>query len=85
MANKRQRGERERAKSLSFSTDFDLFLSLFCFLLLSLSLFLSQVMIGDGQVTQGSVVIKPNVQKVRRIGTNILVGFAGSTADAFTL
>jgi ATP-dependent HslUV protease, peptidase subunit HslV len=42
-------------------------------------------MAGDGQVTQGSVVIKPNVQKVRRIGSNILVGFAGSTADALTL
>jgi ATP-dependent HslUV protease, peptidase subunit HslV len=45
----------------------------------------AQVMAGDGQVTQGSVVIKPNVQKVRRIGSNILVGFAGSTADALTL
>ncbi|CAE7435181.1 hslV [Symbiodinium microadriaticum] len=42
-------------------------------------------MAGDGQVTQGSVVIKPNVQKVRRLGENILVGFAGSTADALTL
>jgi ATP-dependent protease HslVU peptidase subunit len=42
-------------------------------------------MAGDGQVTQGSVVIKPNVEKVRRIGSNILVGFAGSTADALTL
>ena len=40
---------------------------------------------GDGQVTAGSVVIKPNVQKVRRLGENIVVGFAGSTADALTL
>lgn len=31
------------------------------------------------------MVIKPNVQKVRRLGDGILVGFAGSTADALTL
>merc|ERR1719231_1720535 len=42
-------------------------------------------MIGDGQVSQGSMVVKPNAKKVRRIGDNVLVGFAGSTADAFTL
>jgi hypothetical protein len=44
-----------------------------------------QSMGGDGQVTAGSVVIKPNVQKVRRLGDGIVVGFAGSTADALTL
>jgi ATP-dependent HslUV protease, peptidase subunit HslV len=43
------------------------------------------VLIGDGQVSQGSVVVKPNAKKVRRIGKDVIVGFAGSTADAFTL
>ena len=43
------------------------------------------VLIGDGQVSQGSVVAKPNAKKVRRIGNDVLAGFAGSTADAFTL
>jgi len=42
-------------------------------------------MAGDGQVSQGSVVVKPNAKKIRRIGDNILVGFAGATADAMTL
>lgn len=66
-------------------------------------------MMGDGQVTAGNIMIKPNVKKVRRIGPSIkqppktpktegdgkdeeeleekgtVVGFAGSTADAFTL
>jgi ATP-dependent HslUV protease subunit HslV len=42
-------------------------------------------LIGDGQVSQGSMVVKPNAKKVRRIGDDVLVGFAGSTADAFTL
>ena len=42
-------------------------------------------MAGDGQVSQGSTVVKGNARKVRRIGENILVGFAGSTADAITL
>lgn len=54
-------------------------------------------MIGDGMVSQGSIVVKPNAVKLRRIlpkgadpstenpqGVTI-VGFAGSTADAFTL
>lgn len=48
----------------------------------------SQVaMAGDGQVTLGSTVIKGNARKVRRIGPKgtILAGFAGATADAFTL
>ncbi|KAJ7523580.1 hypothetical protein O6H91_18G055100 [Diphasiastrum complanatum] len=43
------------------------------------------VIIGDGQVTIGSEIIKPNVRKVRRIGENVIGGFAGATADAFTL
>ena len=42
-------------------------------------------MIGDGQVSMGSSVVKGNARKVRRIGAGILVGFAGSTADALTL
>lgn len=45
------------------------------------------VIAGDGQVSLGQTVIKANARKVRRIGANndILVGFAGATADAFTL
>jgi len=43
------------------------------------------VMAGDGQVSQGSTVMKGNAKKVRRLNENILVGFAGSTADALTL
>ena len=45
------------------------------------------VIAGDGQVTLGSTIIKGNARKVRRIGVNnsVLVGFAGATADAFTL
>ena len=44
-------------------------------------------MAGDGQVSLGPTVMKSNARKVRRIGkeSNILVGFAGATADAFTL
>lgn len=44
------------------------------------------VMVGDGQVTLGDTIIKGNARKVRRIhnGT-VLAGFAGATADAFTL
>eukprot|EP00519_Triparma_laevis_P002043 CAMPEP_0182517734 /NCGR_PEP_ID=MMETSP1321-20130603/42858_1 /TAXON_ID=91990 /ORGANISM="Bolidomonas sp., Strain RCC1657" /LENGTH=228 /DNA_ID=CAMNT_0024725499 /DNA_START=37 /DNA_END=720 /DNA_ORIENTATION=+ len=42
-------------------------------------------MIGDGQVSLGSIVVKPNAKKVRRLRPNIVTGFAGSTADAFTL
>lgn len=46
----------------------------------------STAMAGDGQVTLGETVIKGNARKVRRIFNNeILVGFAGSTADAFAL
>jgi ATP-dependent protease HslVU (ClpYQ) peptidase subunit len=42
-------------------------------------------MAGDGQVSMGSCVMKGNARKVRRLKDNILVGFAGSTADALTL
>ncbi|MDI1241134.1 MAG: ATP-dependent protease subunit HslV [bacterium] len=43
-------------------------------------------MAGDGQVTLGDTVIKGKARKVRRIaGGDILAGFAGATADAFTL
>lgn len=46
----------------------------------------SVAMGGDGQVTLGSVVIKSSAKKVRRLYQNrILAGFAGGTADAFTL
>ncbi len=41
---------------------------------------------GDGQVTQGNVVMKGNARKVRRLHQDrVLAGFAGATADAFTL
>ncbi len=44
------------------------------------------VIAGDGQVTLGNTVIKSNARKVRRLGDgSILAGFAGATADAFTL
>ncbi|MDT7934109.1 MAG: ATP-dependent protease subunit HslV [Sphingomonadaceae bacterium] len=45
------------------------------------------VIAGDGQVTLGATVIKPNARKVRRLGgkAEVIGGFAGSTADAFTL
>jgi ATP-dependent HslUV protease subunit HslV len=43
-------------------------------------------MAGDGQVTMGSTVMKSNAKKIRKIyDGKILVGFAGATADAFTL
>lgn len=42
-------------------------------------------MAGDGQVSAGPTVVKGNARKVRRLTDNILVGFAGSTADALTL
>lgn len=46
----------------------------------------SVVMAGDGQVTLGESVIKHNARKIRRLyQEKILAGFAGSTADAFTL
>ena len=50
------------------------------------------VIAGDGQVSMGNTVMKPNARKVRRIGANsenggasVIAGFAGATADAFTL
>ncbi len=45
------------------------------------------VIAGDGQVSLGNTVIKPNAKKVRRLGAdgNVIGGFAGATADAFTL
>ncbi len=44
------------------------------------------VVAGDGQVSLQSTVIKPNAKKVRRIGDGkVVAGFAGATADAFTL
>ena len=44
------------------------------------------VMAGDGQVTLGESVIKHSAKKIRRLyQEKILAGFAGSTADAFSL
>jgi ATP-dependent HslUV protease subunit HslV len=45
------------------------------------------VIAGDGQVSLGNTVIKPNAKKVRRLGADgaVIGGFAGATADAFTL
>jgi ATP-dependent HslUV protease, peptidase subunit HslV len=44
------------------------------------------VIAGDGQVSLGQTIIKSNARKVRRIGTgDVIGGFAGATADAFTL
>ena len=44
------------------------------------------VVAGDGQVTFGNTVMKSNARKVRRLGgESVVAGFAGATADAFTL
>ncbi len=44
------------------------------------------VVAGDGQVSLGETVIKSNARKVRRLGKGeVIAGFAGATADAFTL
>ncbi|WP_353230810.1 ATP-dependent protease subunit HslV [Novosphingobium sp.] len=50
------------------------------------------VIAGDGQVSMGNTVMKPNARKVRRLGAPgadgrgpVIAGFAGATADAFTL
>ena len=45
------------------------------------------VVAGDGQVSLGSTIVKANARKVRRLGADgvVIGGFAGSTADAFTL
>jgi len=46
----------------------------------------SVVIGGDGQVTMGNTIMKGNARKVRRLYHNkVLAGFAGGTADAFTL
>ena len=44
-------------------------------------------MAGDGQVSMGQTIVKGNARKVRRIGNGgtVIAGFAGATADAFTL
>jgi len=45
------------------------------------------VIAGDGQATFGNTIMKANVKKVRRLGSDntVIAGFAGSTADAFAL
>lgn len=43
------------------------------------------VVVGDGQVTENDFIVKPNVKKVRRIGENVIGGFAGGAADGITL
>jgi ATP-dependent HslUV protease subunit HslV len=44
------------------------------------------VIAGDGQVSMGQTVMKPNAKKVRRLHDgSVIAGFAGATADAFTL
>ena len=44
------------------------------------------VIAGDGQVSLGQTIMKGNARKVRRLGKgDVIAGFAGATADAFTL
>jgi ATP-dependent HslUV protease subunit HslV len=44
------------------------------------------VVAGDGQVSMGQTIVKGNARKVRRLaGGKVIAGFAGATADAFTL
>ena len=44
------------------------------------------VIAGDGQVSMGDTIVKANARKVRRLGKGeVICGFAGATADAFTL
>ena len=44
------------------------------------------VIAGDGQVSMGNTVMKPNAKKVRPLGSGgVIAGFAGATADAFSL
>src|SRR3954470_14034865 len=44
------------------------------------------VIAGDGQVTLGTTIVKANARKVRKLGKgDVIGGFAGATADAFTL
>jgi ATP-dependent HslUV protease subunit HslV len=46
-------------------------------------------MMADGQVSMGSMIVKPNASKIRVVtgkdGSRTVIGFAGSTADAFSL
>src|ERR1700741_4881866 len=59
---------------------------LHCTTILSVGRGASVALGGDGQVTLGQVVVKGGAKKVRRIyQERILAGFAGGTADAFTL
>src|SRR5678816_4594626 len=54
--------------------------------ILSVRRHLAVAMGGDGQVTLGNIVVKASARKVRRLYQDrILAGFAGATADAFTL
>ena len=43
------------------------------------------VIMADGQVTQGNVIIKDNAHKLRQLRPTVICGFAGSLADAFTI
>lgn len=43
------------------------------------------VLAGDGMASLGGQVVKPNVKKLRQLRPNVIGGFAGATADAFTL
>ena len=43
------------------------------------------VLIGDGMVSQGTMIVKPDAKKIRRLNNDIIVGFAGSTADCLAL
>eukprot|EP00195_Chlamydomonas_chlamydogama_P008926 CAMPEP_0202901474 /NCGR_PEP_ID=MMETSP1392-20130828/14273_1 /ASSEMBLY_ACC=CAM_ASM_000868 /TAXON_ID=225041 /ORGANISM="Chlamydomonas chlamydogama, Strain SAG 11-48b" /LENGTH=256 /DNA_ID=CAMNT_0049588035 /DNA_START=50 /DNA_END=820 /DNA_ORIENTATION=- len=43
------------------------------------------VLIGDGQVSMGPTIVKPNARKIRRIGESVVAGFAGSAADGLSL
>jgi len=43
------------------------------------------VIMGDGQVSRGDTIVKGNAKKVRRIGKDVIAGFAGATADCLTL
>ncbi|UTW55430.1 ATP-dependent protease subunit HslV [Kordiimonas sp. SCSIO 12610] len=43
------------------------------------------VIAGDGQVSVGDTVMKANARKVRQLAGGVIAGFAGATADAFTL
>jgi ATP-dependent HslUV protease, peptidase subunit HslV len=42
-------------------------------------------LMGDGMVSQGTMIVKPNAVKLRRLTPDVIAGFAGSTADCLTL